>query len=57
MFNTRPPIPIKRVESEANKWVYDKGHQLQNGQIDYEKYGYTVAKPGIVLSAKTVKAR
>ena len=43
-------IPVKQVDSELNKWVYDRGlPQNSNGQIDYERYGYQVAKPGPVI--------
>ena len=45
------PIIVKKSESEANKWVYDKGPQ--SGPINYEKYGHPVAIPGPVISAKT----
>ena len=46
-------IPVKQVDSELNKWVYDRGlPQNANGQIDYERYGYQVAKPGPVISSK-----
>jgi hypothetical protein len=55
MWNSRPPLAIKKNDSEVNKWVYDKGPQ--NGPIDYEKYGHAVAKPGPVISAKTGKIR
>ncbi len=55
MLNSRPPLPIKKNDAEANKWVYDKG--VQNGPINYEKYGHPVAKPGPVISAKTGHVR
>ena len=55
MWNSRPPVAVKKVESEADKWVYDKGHQ--SGPINYEKYGHAVAKPGPVISSKTGKTR
>ena len=25
MINSRPPLPVKKNDSDANKWVYDKG--------------------------------
>lgn len=47
-------IPIKISESEKSKWVYDTNQPTTSygGQINFEKYGHPVAKPGPVLSAK-----
>ena len=56
MEGSRPPIPVKISQGEVNKWVYDKGPS-NNGQVDYEKYGHPVAKPGPVISSKTGKVR
>jgi|LakMenEpi03Aug12_release.lakeMendotaPanAssembly.Ray.scaffolds.fasta_scaffold2980729_1 hypothetical protein len=49
-MHARPPIAIKKVVDESNKWVLDKGPQAV---VNYEQYGHAVAKPGTVISAKT----
>ena len=58
MWHSRE-IPIKISESEKGKWVYDTNQAAQSygGQVDLEKYGHPVAKPGPVLSSRNGGAK